>query len=54
MIMEREEIPYVIKNEPLHRAAIFSINGPGEIQLFVAEEFAEETIELLKEELGHS
>ena len=53
MIMEREGIPYFIKNEPLHKVVIFSISGPGEIQLYVAEEFAEATIKLLKEELGH-
>jgi hypothetical protein len=53
MIMERESIPYFIKNEPLHKSAIFSIRGPGEIQLYVAEEFAEDTIKLLREELGH-
>jgi len=48
MIMEREGIPYFIKNEPLHKAVIFSIRGPGEIQLYVAEEFAEDTINYLK------
>jgi len=53
MILEREQIPYVIKNDPLHKAALFSINGPGEIQLYVAPAFAENTINLLKEELGH-
>ena len=54
MIMEREGIPYFIKNEPLYKSVIFSIRGPGEIQLYVAEEFAEDIIKLLKEELGHS
>ena len=53
MIMEREGIPYFIKNEPLHKTIIFSIRGPGEMQLYVAEEFAEDTMNLLKEELGH-
>ena len=52
MIMEREGIPYFIKNEQLHKSVIFSTRGPG-IQLYVAEEFAEDTIKLLREELGH-
>lgn len=54
MIMEREEIPYFIKNEPLHRTVLFSIHGPGEMQLYVAEKYAEATIKLLDEEFGHS
>ena len=53
MIMEREGIPYFIKNEPLHKTVIFSIRGPGEMQLYVAEQFAKDTIKLLREELGH-
>ena len=53
MIMEREDIPYFIKNDPVHKTVLFSIRGPGEIQLYVAEEFAEETTKLLREELGH-
>ena len=53
MIMERDCIPYFIKNEPVHKTVIFSIRGPGEIQLYVAEEFAEDTKKLLREELGH-
>ena len=52
--MEREEIPYFIKNEPLHRTVLFSIHGPGEMQLYVAEKYAEATIKLLDEEFGHS
>jgi hypothetical protein len=53
MIMERERIPFVIKNEPLYNAVIFSIQGPGAMQLYVAKEFAQEAIKLLREELGH-
>jgi hypothetical protein len=53
MIMERENIPYIIKNEPLHKAVIFSIHGPGNIELYVAERFAEDTIKILRNELGH-
>ena len=53
MILEREGIPFFIKNEPLHRAVIFSIQGPGEIQLFVPEKYAEETTGLLRSELEH-
>ena len=52
MIMEREGIPYFLKNEPIYKTAIFSTRVPG-IQLYVAEEFAEGTIKLLREELGH-
>jgi hypothetical protein len=53
MIMEREDIPYIIKNDPLHKTVLFSIQGPGKIELYVAEQFAEATIKLLIEELGH-
>jgi hypothetical protein len=53
MILEREGIPFFIKNEPLHRAVIFSIQGPGEIQLFVPEKYAVETAGLLRSELEH-
>jgi hypothetical protein len=53
MIMEREQIPFLIKNEPLSHAVLFSIQGPGAMQLYVAEEFAEEATKILKEELGH-
>ena len=53
MIMERENIPYYIKNDPLHKAVIFSIQGPGKIELYVADQFAEDTIRLLRTELGH-
>jgi hypothetical protein len=53
MIMEREDIPYFIKNERLHGAVLFSILGPGKMALFVPEENAEKTIAILREELGH-
>ena len=52
MIMEREGIPFFIKNEPIHKTVIFSTRNP-EMQLYVAEEFAKDTIKLLREELGH-
>ena len=53
MILEREDIPYYIKNEPLYKAVLYSIQGPGNIELYVAEEYADDIIELLKNELGH-
>jgi hypothetical protein len=53
MILEREEIPYHIKNDRLHGAVLFSLQGPGKMELFVPEEFAEQTLILLREELEH-
>ena len=53
MIMERESIPYFIKNDPIHRVVIFSVHGPGNIELYVAEQYAEDVIKLLREELEH-
>lgn len=53
MILEREEIPHYIKNDRLHGAVLFSIQGPGKMVLYVLEEYAERTIDLLREELGH-
>jgi hypothetical protein len=53
MIMERENIPYFIKNDPLHKSVIFSTHGPGNIELYVDERFAEDTVKLLRNELGH-
>ena len=53
MIMEREAIPYFIKNDPIHKSVLFSIHGPGRIELFVPEQYAEDIINLLKEELEH-
>jgi len=53
MILEREEIPYFIKNEPLHRAVLFSVHGPGNIKLYVPKQFAKDTISLLKKELEY-
>ena len=53
MILEREDIPYYIKNEPLHKTVLYSIQGPGNIELYVADEYADDTIKLLKNELGH-
>ena len=53
MIMEREAIPYFIKNDPIHKAVTFSVHGPGNIELYVAEQYAEDVIKLLREELEH-
>lgn len=53
MILEREDIQYYIKNDRLHGAVIFSIEGPGKMEVFVPEEHAERTSDLLREELGH-
>jgi hypothetical protein len=53
MIMEREGIPFYIKNDRLHGAVLFSIQGPGKMELFVPEECAQQVIDLLGEELGH-
>ena len=53
MIMEREEIPYYIKNDRLHGAVLFSIQGPGKMELFVPEEYARRVVDLLKVELNH-
>lgn len=53
MILEREDIPYYIRNEPLHKAVIYSIRGPGNLELYVATPYADDTIALLKKELGH-
>ena len=53
MIMEREGITYFIKNDPIHKVVLFSIQGPGNIELYVDESHAEATIKLLKEELEH-
>jgi hypothetical protein len=53
MIMEREGIPYLIKNDPIHKVVLFSIQGPGNIELYVDEPYADATIKLLREELEH-
>lgn len=53
MILEREGIPHHIKNDRLHGAVLFSLQGPGKMELFVPEEFADRTIKLLREELEH-
>ena len=53
MILEREDIPYFIKNDRLHGVVLFSIAGPGQMQVHVPEGYAEQTAELLKNELGH-
>jgi hypothetical protein len=39
MILERENIPYYIKNDRLHGAVLFSIQGPGKMEVFVPFEF---------------
>lgn len=53
MILEREEIPFHIKNDRLHGAILFSIQGPGKMELFVPEDYAQQTLDLLREELDH-
>jgi hypothetical protein len=53
MIMEREGIPHYIKNDRLHGAVLFSIQGPGKMELFVPEEHAQRVLILLKDELEH-
>jgi hypothetical protein len=53
MILERENIPFYIKNDRLHGAVLFSIQGPGKMEVFVPEDFARQTIDILTEELGH-
>ena len=53
MILEREGIPHHIKNDRLHGAVLFSLQGPGKMELLVPEEFAERTINLLRDELEH-
>jgi len=53
MILEREDIPYYIKNDRLHGAILFSIQGPGKMEVFVPEDYAQQTIDILTEELGH-
>lgn len=53
MILERENIPFYIKNDRLHGAVLFSIEGPGKMEVLVPEDFAKQTIDLLTEELGH-
>ena len=53
IILERENIPYYIKNDRLHGAVLFSIEGPGKMEVLVPEDFAKQTIDLLAEELGH-
>jgi len=54
MILEREGIPHYIKNDRLHGAALFSIQGPGKMEVFVPENFARQVRDLLTEELGHN
>ena len=53
MILEREEIPYYKKNDRLYSAILFSIQGPGKMELFVPENYAQQILDLLREELGH-
>lgn len=53
MIMEREGIPYHIKNDRLHGAVLFAITGPGSMELWVPEKFTDEVKRLLSDELGH-
>jgi hypothetical protein len=53
MIMEREGIPYHVKNDRLHGAVLYSIQGPGKMELFVPEEYAERVVALLNDELAH-
>jgi len=53
MILERENIPHYIKNDRLQGAVLFSIQGPGKMEVFVPEDYAQQTIDLLAEELGH-
>lgn len=53
MILEREGIPYHIKNDRLHGAVLFAIEGPGKMELFVPEEYARRVVDLLKVELDH-
>jgi hypothetical protein len=53
MILERENIPFYIKNDRLHGAVLFSIQGPGKMEVFVPKDFAQQTIDILTEELGH-
>ena len=53
MILEREKIPYFIKNDRLHGAVLFSIQGPGKMEVLVPEKYAQQTVQLLTEEIGH-
>ena len=53
MILEREDIEYYIKNDRLHGAVLFSIEGPGKMEVFVPEYVAQKTRDILTEELGH-
>jgi hypothetical protein len=53
MILEREGIPFHIKNDRLHGAILFGIQGPGKMELYVPEEYAKRVVELLKNELEH-
>lgn len=53
MILEREKIPYFIKNDRLHGSIIFSIRGPGRIEVLVPASRADVSRRLLVDELGH-
>ena len=53
MILEREGVPHYIKNDRLHGAILFSIQGPGKMELFVPEEYAQRVVDLLRNELEH-
>ena len=53
MILEREEIPFHIKNDRLHGAVLFGIQGPGKMELYVPEEYAKRVADLLRDELEH-
>ena len=53
MILEREGIPFHIKNDRLHGAVLFGIQGPGKMELYVPEEYAMRVVDLLRAELEH-
>jgi hypothetical protein len=53
MILEREGIPLYVKNDRLHGAVLFAIQGPGKMELFVPEKYAQSVLDLINHELGH-
>ena len=53
MILEREGIPFYVKNDRLHGAVLFAIQGPGKMELFVPDKYAQSVLDLINHELGH-